>query len=235
METLDPLSEFEADKNYLKSQLDQYFRGESRVRIYSAWSLAGDLHAGKLHGEKPYENHLVHTVLNIIGLGFVHDHEWETVAAGFLHDAPEDCGEQLKLRAGCADRIEAVEKLTGSNLVARIVKGVTRDPGMPYPVWLRESLLDLKTPWQSGVVKLGDKLHNTSTIATLQAETERVAFRKRKNARNKYGSSPQILWEYYRERIADNSKVSNFQKIMIKNAIDRVEIQLAHSAVIDAN
>lgn len=138
--------------------------------IRSAYEFAEIAHRGqKRKSGEDYIQHSLHTGLNLarIGLGS------KTIAAGLLHDVPEDTKYTLT----------EIEKKFGKE-ISNIVDGVTKlgqlklkgDKEEIYLENLRKMFLAMAQDIRVVLIKLADRLHNMETLEVLPKEKqERIA------------------------------------------------------------
>ncbi len=135
--------------------------------IRSAFEFAEAAHRGqKRKSGEEYIQHSLHTALNIahIGMGS------QTIAAGLLHDIPEDTEITLK-------QIE--EKF--DKKIAFLVDGVTKlgkiklrgDKEEIYLENLRKMFLAMATDIRVVIIKLADRLHNMETLSALPEDKQK--------------------------------------------------------------
>jgi GTP pyrophosphokinase len=152
-------------KNF-KSDLN--FRREALIK--HAYEFALKAHEGqKRKSGEDYIQHSLHTALNLakIGLGS------KTIAAGLLHDVPEDTKNTL----------EEIKNKFGEE-IANIVDGVTKLGKIKlrgskeeiYLENLRKMFLAMAADIRVVLIKLADRLHNMETLDNLPLEKkERIA------------------------------------------------------------
>lgn len=146
------------------------FSSEAEKFIRGAYLLAEEAHRGqKRKSGDDYITHALHVakILSEIGM------EEKTLAAGLLHDVPEDT----------AVTLEAVEKKFGSE-VALLVDGVTKLGKIKlrgsqeefFLENLRKMFLAMAQDIRVVIIKLADRLHNMRTLSHLPPEKqERIA------------------------------------------------------------
>ncbi len=147
----------------IKFQLD--FKNEALIR--SAYELAERAHLGQKRKSvvDAYIQHPLHTALNLatIGLGA------KTIAAGLLHDVPEDTQITLK----------EIEQKFGKE-IASLVDGVTKLGKIKlrgtkeefYLENLRKMFLAMASDIRVVLIKLADRLHNMETLEYLPLEKQ---------------------------------------------------------------
>jgi GTP pyrophosphokinase len=147
----------------VKFKLD--FKHEALIR--SAYVIAEKAHLGQKRksGKNEYIEHPLNTALNLakIGLGA------KTIAAGLLHDVPEDTQVTLK----------EIEQKFGKE-IASLVDGVTKLGKIKlrgtkeelYLENLRKMFLAMASDIRVVLIKLADRLHNMETLEYLPPEKQ---------------------------------------------------------------
>lgn len=147
----------------VKFNLD--FRREALIR--DAYAVAEKAHLGQKRksGKDDYIQHPLHTALNLakIGLGS------KTIAAGLLHDVPEDTPVTLK----------ELEQKFGKE-IACIIDGVTKLGRIKlrgtkeeiYLENLRKMFLAMASDIRVILIKLADRLHNMETLEHLPPDKQ---------------------------------------------------------------
>ena len=146
------------------------FTAEERRFIQEAYTFALEAHEGqdRKSGE-PYVTHSIAVTKILAEIGM----DKETLAAGLLHDVPEDTDHTLA----------EVEKRFGAE-VAALVDGITklgriklRGSREEYFLEnLRKMFLAMATDIRVVIIKLADRLHNMRTLDALPPEKrERIA------------------------------------------------------------
>jgi (p)ppGpp synthase/HD superfamily hydrolase len=143
---------------------------QREAQIKSAYEFAAKAHAGqKRKSGEDYIQHSLHTALNIARLGLGS----KTIAAGLLHDVPEDTAVTLK----------EVEGAFGSE-IAFLVDGVTKvgkirlreEKEEIYLENMRKMFLAMAADIRVVIIKLADRLHNMETLDALPEEKrQRIA------------------------------------------------------------
>lgn len=146
------------------------FSGEAEKFILSAYTFAEAAHRGqKRKSGEDYIIHSLHVAKNLAEIGM----DEKTIAAGLLHDVPEDTNVTL----------EEVEKKFGSE-VALLVDGITKLGKIKlrgskeeyYLENLRKMFLAMAQDIRVVIIKLADRLHNMRTLEHLPPEKqERIA------------------------------------------------------------
>jgi GTP diphosphokinase / guanosine-3',5'-bis(diphosphate) 3'-diphosphatase len=143
---------------------------EREELINRAYTFAEKAHTGqKRKSGEDYIQHSLHTALNIahIGMGS------KTIAAGLLHDVPEDTHVTLK----------DVEKIFGHE-ISFLVDGVTKvgkirlrgEKEELYLENLRKMFLAMASDIRVVIIKLADRLHNMETLDALPVQKrQRIA------------------------------------------------------------
>lgn len=146
-------------------RVDRTQKREGLIR--SAYEFSLQAHSGqKRKSGEDYIQHALHTALNIAKMGMGSN----TIAAGFLHDVPEDT----------TYTIEDVEKKFGKE-IAFMVNGVTklgkiklRENKEEYYIEnLRKMFLAMASDIRVVIIKLADRLHNMETLDALPADKQR--------------------------------------------------------------
>jgi len=142
------------------------FSSEERKFIARALEYAREAHDGQLRKSgEPYVTHSFAVARILAGMGM----DKETIAAGLLHDVPEDTDRTL----------EDVEKAFG-NEVATLVDGITklgriRLRGSHEEYFLenlRKMFLAMAADIRVVIIKLADRLHNMRTLDALPKEKQ---------------------------------------------------------------
>ena len=146
------------------------FSAEERRFIQDAYTFALEAHKGQARKSgEPYVTHSIAVTKILAEIGM----DKETLAAGLLHDVPEDTEHTLA----------EVEKRFGSE-VASLVDGITklgriklRGSREEYFLEnLRKMFLAMATDIRVVIIKLADRLHNMRTLDALPKEKrERIA------------------------------------------------------------
>ncbi len=141
-----------------------------RKLLHEAFAFADAAHEGqKRRSGEPYVQHCLHTAKILAEIGM----DAKTIAAGLLHDAPEDTDVTL----------EEVEQTFGKE-IAWMVDGVTklghiRLRGSREEMFienLRKMFLAMAQDIRVVIVKLADRLHNMRTLDAVPSEKqERIA------------------------------------------------------------
>lgn len=146
----------------LKKTLRQRFPGADLQLIEDAYEFAKDAHEGQYRktGE-PYVNHSLATATKLANMRV----DLNTVAAGILHDVPEDTERT----------IEDVETLFGEE-IASLVQGVTKLSVLKYRGMeryvenLRKMFIALSEDIRVILIKFADRIHNLETLEALPEE-----------------------------------------------------------------
>ncbi len=146
------------------------WRGDQEKFIREAYTFAEAAHAGQLRRSgEPYITHCLHAAKILAETGM----DATTIAAGLLHDVPEDT----------AVSIETIEEKFGQE-VAYLVRGITKlgkirlrgSQEENYLENLRRMFLAMAQDIRVVIVKLADRLHNMRTLQYVPAEKrERIA------------------------------------------------------------
>jgi len=139
----------------------------SKRLINQAFALADQAHSGQTRASGvPYIQHCLATAEILAGIGM----DYRTVAAGLLHDVPEDTDVTL----------ETIEKEFGKD-IARMIEGITklgkmklRDDAEDYKLenW-RRMFLAMGEDIRTVIIKLADRLHNMRTLEHLRPDKQR--------------------------------------------------------------
>ncbi|MFA5994718.1 MAG: RelA/SpoT family protein [Parcubacteria group bacterium] len=134
--------------------------------IRNAYLMAEAAHQGqKRKSGEPYIQHALHTALNIAKMGM----RSKTIAAGLLHDVPEDTSVTL----------ETIEEKFGKE-IAFMVDGVTklgkiRLRGTKEELYLenlRKMFFAMASDIRVVIIKLADRMHNMETLSALPPEKQ---------------------------------------------------------------
>ncbi len=146
------------------------WRGDQEKLIREAYKFANDAHKGQLRRSgEPYITHCLHAAKILAETGM----DATTIAAGLLHDVPEDT----------PVTIEAIEEKFGEE-VAYLVRGITKlgkirlrgSKEEYYLENLRRMFLAMAQDIRVVIVKLADRLHNMRTLEHVPPEKrERIA------------------------------------------------------------
>ncbi|HEY97939.1 MAG TPA: bifunctional (p)ppGpp synthetase/guanosine-3',5'-bis(diphosphate) 3'-pyrophosphohydrolase [Dehalococcoidia bacterium] len=147
----------------------EYLPPEKISVVEDAYHYAAEKHRGqtRLSGD-PYLEHPLQTAM--ILAEFQLDHS--TLAAGLLHDIPEDCGlpvEEIKSRFG-SEIARLVDGVTKLKQVSSTASGavVTSNQADNFKKMLITMAEDLRVVF----IKLADRLHNMRTLDALPAERQ---------------------------------------------------------------
>jgi len=147
-----------ATLSQILDQIQSYLPGCNTRLVEKAYEWAARLHDGQFRKSgEPYLSHPVEVAYILAQMKL----DLPTIAAGFLHDAVEDC--QIEL--------DVIKKEFGEE-VAFIVDGVTKLkvlPGSPDKITkqaenLRKIILAMSKDLRVILVKLADRLHNMRTL-----------------------------------------------------------------------
>jgi GTP pyrophosphokinase len=152
-------------------------RGEDSIAaqdvplIKRAYQVAAEAHDGqsRMSGE-PFIQHSLATAATLVDLRM----DAATIAAGLLHDVPEDT----------AVTVEDIEETFGEE-IARLVDGVTKLKKITWTSLeeeqaegLRKIFLAMVDDIRVILIRLADRLHNMHTLAALPADRGRVIARE---------------------------------------------------------
>ena len=158
------------DENELIERIRKTYPEQQSEMILRAYSLAKEAHEGqfRLSGE-PYIIHPCHVANILIDLGM----DWESVAAGFLHDVLEDT----------AVTRESLTETFGEGVVS-LVEGVTKLNKLQFKSKeqaqaenLRKMLLAMAKDVRVIIIKFADRLHNMRSLA-YKPEDAQIAIAK---------------------------------------------------------
>ena len=158
------------DEQELTEKIRKTYPEQQSEMILRAFSLAKEAHNGqfRLSGE-PYIIHPCHVANILIDLGM----DWESVAAGFLHDVLEDT-EVTR---------ESLTEIFGEGVVS-LVEGVTKLNKLQFKSKeqaqaenLRKMLLAMAKDVRVIIIKFADRLHNMRSLA-YKPEDAQVAIAK---------------------------------------------------------
>lgn len=145
---------------YIKSYLfiRGFAVGKNLKQTMMALSLARQLHDGQYRKDgSPYISHPLKVCTTLISYGIEDD---VTLAASLLHDVLEDCGDKLSL---CGK--ELVSEYDLSQEILDIIRLLTKDSGLndrELSVYFKK----IEENPKAALIKLGDRLHNSSTLYT---------------------------------------------------------------------
>ena len=158
------------DEEELKERIKKIYPEQQSEMILRAFSLAQKAHEGqfRLSGE-PYIIHPCHVASILIDLGM----DWESVAAGFLHDVLEDT-EVTR---------EELTEIFGAGVVS-LVEGVTKLNKLKFKSKeqaeaenLRKMLLAMAKDVRVIIIKFADRLHNMRSLS-YKPEDAQIAISK---------------------------------------------------------
>lgn len=141
------------------------FTATERELISQAFDFAQNAHEGQVRfSGEPYFSHVYETARYLLTRNL----DAETIAAGFLHDVPEDT----------AITIEEIEKKFGGD-IAFLVRGVTKLAQVRYQHTpesqtenLRKMLLATAEDIRVVLIKLADRYHNMQTLSAVPADKQ---------------------------------------------------------------
>lgn len=199
--------------------------------IRSAYELAESAHRGqKRKSGEDYLQHALHTALNLakIGLGP------RTIAAGLLHDVPEDTQVTLKeIESKFGKEIAAM--VDGVTKLGRIKLRGTKEE--MYLENLRKMFLAMAADIRVVLIKLADRLHNMETLDALPPEKQTRIARETLDVfapiANRLGIGEvkdrleDLAFKYLDpENFAYVSKIAEEQRVQRKKQIDQVITEL---------
>lgn len=146
--------------HYMKSYMfiKGYAVGRDMRPVMIALSLARQLHDGQYRKDgTPYISHPLKVCSTLIRFGIEDD---ITLAASLLHDVLEDCGDKLSLRGR-----ELVSEYGIHQEIMDIIRLLTKEPGLndrELSIYFKR----IEENPKAALVKLSDRLHNSSTLYT---------------------------------------------------------------------
>jgi GTP pyrophosphokinase len=161
-----PIEEIITIEDVLKNvKFNLEFKKEALIR--GAYAVAEKAHLGQKRksGKDEYIQHPLHTALNLarIGLGS------KTIAAGLLHDVPEDTPVTLaELEQKFGKEISAM--VDGVTKLGKIKLRGTKEDN--YLENLRKMFLAMASDIRVVLIKLADRLHNMETLEYLPPEKQ---------------------------------------------------------------
>lgn len=147
-------------RKYIASHLPP----EDQGVILSALTIADQAHAGQRRkGGQPYITHPIAVAQKLITYGL----DRETIAAGLLHDVPEDTAVRL-------DEIRRAFGPTVADLVAGITKvGQVKYRGLErYVENLQKMFVAMAQDVRVMIIKFADRLHNLETLDALPRDKQ---------------------------------------------------------------
>lgn len=145
---------------YMKSYMfiKGFAVGRDFKQVMVALSLARQLHEGQYRKDgTPYISHPLKVCSTLISYGIEDD---ITLAAALLHDVLEDCGDKLSL---CGK--ELVSEYGIRQEILDIIRLLTKESGLndhELSVYFKR----IEENPQAALIKLSDRLHNSSTLYT---------------------------------------------------------------------
>ena len=157
------------DFTKLVEKAGEYLPPEKITVVEDAHIFAAEKHQGqqRLSGE-PYLEHPMQTALTLAEFQL----DASTLAAGLLHDIPEDCGlpiAEIEAKFGkeIAKLVDGVTKLDKLSLTASGVKVVATQAEN-----LKKMLITMAEDLRVVFIKLADRLHNMHTLDALPPERQ---------------------------------------------------------------
>ena len=153
------------DVAWLIEKTKEYLPDEDVAVVEEAYEFASRAHEGqKRESGLPYLEHPLHTAMTLVDLRL----DAYTIAAGLLHDVPEDCGitlEEIKAKFGpqVAQLVDGVTKLT--KLTSRA--GTEEARSKLQAENLRKMLVATAEDLRVVLIRLADRLHNMRTLGVL--------------------------------------------------------------------
>jgi guanosine-3',5'-bis(diphosphate) 3'-pyrophosphohydrolase len=159
------------DFEELKQKAAEYLPPEKLAVVEEAYKFAAEQHRGQMRlSGKPYIEHPLQTSLILAEFQL----DASTLAAGLLHDIPEDCGllvEEIESKFGpeIAKLVDGVTKLKQVTLTASgaAVSATQADN-------LKKMLITMAEDLRVVFIKLADRLHNMRTLSPLPPERQYV-------------------------------------------------------------
>ncbi len=145
---------------YMKSYMfiKGYAVGKGLNQTLMALSLARRLHDGQYRKDgTPYISHPLKVCTTLISYGVDDD---VTLAAALLHDVLEDCQEKLP-----QEGMELVSQYHLDPEVLEIIRLLTKSPGL-NDEQLGRYFKKIEENPKAALIKLSDRLHNSSTLYT---------------------------------------------------------------------
>lgn len=145
---------------YMKSYMfiKGFAVGRDLKQVLVALSLARQLHEGQYRKDgAPYISHPLKVCTTLISYGIEDD---ITLAASLLHDVLEDCGDKLSL---CGK--ELVSEYGLDQEVLDIIRLLTKESGLndrELSIYFKR----IEENPKAALIKLSDRLHNSSTLYT---------------------------------------------------------------------
>ena len=158
--------------NALIEQASAYLPDDKVALVKAAYEFASRAHQGQVRktGE-PYLEHPLNTAMILAEFHL----DAETLAAGLLHDVPEDCGVSLdEIEAGFG--LQVVKLVDGVTKLNKLTsRARTRETESKVQAEnLRKMLLATAEDLRVVLIKLADRLHNMRTLGALPAEKRRA-------------------------------------------------------------
>lgn len=148
----------------LLAQMRLYQPQGDFVLVQNAYQFAERAHSGQVRRSgEPFIQHPLHTAVLLAELQL----DQPTIAAGLLHDVPEDCAVPLS----------SIDESFGSE-VARLVDGATKLKRIEWDRLeeqaenLRRMFLAMAQDVRVVLVKLCDRLHNVQTLGAMPPDTQ---------------------------------------------------------------
>ncbi len=160
------------DANSLIAKASEYLPDEGVALTKAACEFAARAHQGQMRKSgEPYLEHPLHVAMTLAELRL----DADTIAAGLLHDVPEDCGIALnKIEADfgpqVAKLVDGVTKL--NKLTSRSEEGDVKSEFQAEN--LRKMLLATAEDLRVVLIKLADRLHNMRTLGALPVKKRRA-------------------------------------------------------------
>lgn len=145
-----------------------YIDDEKQIEVIrKAYDFASLKHKGQFR--KSGEPYIIHPMNVALILTTVYA-DYETIAAGFLHDVLEDCD--------CSD--EEMEEVFGRN-ITRLVQGVTKLSKINFSTeneylidYYKKIIVGMSEDVRVIIIKLADRLHNMRTLWAIPADRQKV-------------------------------------------------------------
>lgn len=156
----DRQSDFEDTSQYIKSYMfiKGFAVGRELTQTLLALSVARNLHNGQYRKDgTPYIVHPLKVCSTLISYGIADD---TTLAAALLHDVLEDCGERIP---GGSEELENAYHIRPD--VLHLIALLTKRSGLDDQQ-LEEYFTRIRSDPKAALIKLSDRLHNSSTLYT---------------------------------------------------------------------
>lgn len=166
------------DSTALINKAREYLPADKIELISKAYDYAFQAHAGQVRRSGgPFMEHPVATAMSLVNLKM----DATSIAAGLLHDVPEDCRiplSEIEKNFGpeVSKLVDGVTKLSKIPVEALELKGLPRRSSEDKELHaenLRKMLIAMAEDIRVVLIKLADRLHNMKTIDSLPEERKR--------------------------------------------------------------